>query len=411
MAMGLSPPQGMVATTISASSFPLTAPDGSTSAPSYAFSSSTATGILRTSTGTGHLVFEGAAILAYRLNTSATILRVFNTWTDANNGEWFEVNWQLSTNILSLRTAANGTGSARVVKFLFGNLSNEAIRINTTVNGGVAFTSGENNTSTTGGARVTVGGAGVTSGASGTAFDMTFNTSWTTASASTMVGACLNLIPTINYSNGTRTGANRLIYCNPTNTSLQTGNNAAIALSSTAAALGGILIFNTSDEVTNTEKLTITATANKFKIMSVIQGTGTQRDIVLGGSYGGGMVVKVASTTLTSVSGASVTATSLVPARAQVIGVATYVTVALGTGSGTTGYTVGDGSDADRFGAVTGTSIGTDTDSSTDATADPRMTWSTSAANIVITAAGGNFDGTGTIRVEVYYIGDTAPTS
>lgn len=133
--------------------------------------------------------------------------------------------------------------------------------------------------------------------------------------------------------------------------------------------------------------------------------------LTAGGSAGGGLTINVATTTLASVTGASVTATNLVPARAQVIGVATYVTVALGTGSGTTGYTVGDGSDADRFGAVTGTIVGTDTDSSTDATADPRMTWSTSAQNIVITAAGGNFDGSGTIRVEVYYLGDTAPTS
>lgn len=131
----------------------------------------------------------------------------------------------------------------------------------------------------------------------------------------------------------------------------------------------------------------------------------------IGGVNGGGIKILQATTTLSGVTGASVTATNLVPARAQVIGVATRVTTGLGTGSGTTGYTVGDGSDADRFGAVTGTIAGTDTDSSTDATADPRMTWSASAQNIVITAAGGNFDGTGAIRVEVYYLGDTAPTS
>ena len=91
------------------------------------------------------------------------------------------------------------------------------------------------------------------------------------------------------------------------------------------------------------------------------------------------------------------------------MGVATKVTTALGTSNGTTGYQVGDGTDADRWGSITGTSTATDSDN-TDATADATGFF-TSANNVVLTAVGGNFDGSGFIRVVVYYLLNTAPTS
>lgn len=114
--------------------------------------------------------------------------------------------------------------------------------------------------------------------------------------------------------------------------------------------------------------------------------------------------IRSALVTLDNVSGATVTATGIIPARAKVLGVATSVGVALGTGGGTTGYTVGDGTDADRFGAVVGTAVGTHTDEN-DYTANPELeaNWSTSARNVVITATGGNFNGTGKIYVAVWY--------
>lgn len=112
--------------------------------------------------------------------------------------------------------------------------------------------------------------------------------------------------------------------------------------------------------------------------------------------------VKCVTTTLTGVSGASVTASSLRPKGAFVVGVATTVTVALGVTNGTTGYTIGDGSDADRYGDITGTAIGTDSDN-TDAVADPTG-YQAAAGDVVITAKGGDFDGTGTIIVSVFYL-------
>lgn len=109
-----------------------------------------------------------------------------------------------------------------------------------------------------------------------------------------------------------------------------------------------------------------------------------------------------AKTTLASVSGATVTATALIPDGAFLIGVTTKVTVAISGGGGTTGYQVGDGSDADRWGEATTITAGTSTDN-TNATANPTGAF-TAAQNVVITAVGGNFDGTGDIMVCAFYL-------
>lgn len=103
-----------------------------------------------------------------------------------------------------------------------------------------------------------------------------------------------------------------------------------------------------------------------------------------------------------SVSGATVTMSSLIPAGAFLLGVTTRIDAALGTSNGTTGYNVGDGSDADLWGVVTGTTIGTSSASS-DFTAAGASSFSTTARDVVLTATGGNFDGTGDITVCAHY--------
>ncbi len=80
----------------------------------------------------------------------------------------------------------------------------------------------------------------------------------------------------------------------------------------------------------------------------------------------------------------------------------TKVTTGLGTSNGTTGYNVGDGTDADRWGAITGTTAGTASDNR-DWTATTVQCF-TAANDVVLTAVGGNFDGTGVIDVSVQYI-------
>jgi hypothetical protein len=114
------------------------------------------------------------------------------------------------------------------------------------------------------------------------------------------------------------------------------------------------------------------------------------------------LAIATARATLSGVTGASVTATAIIPDGAVVVGVTTKVTTGLGTGSGTTGYTVGDGSDVDRWGVVVGTASGTSSDN-TNWTATTIQAF-TAASDIVITASGGNFDGTGVIYVSVQYL-------
>lgn len=114
------------------------------------------------------------------------------------------------------------------------------------------------------------------------------------------------------------------------------------------------------------------------------------------------MSIASASQTLSGVTGASVTATALIPDGAFLVGLTTRVTTALGTGNGTSGYQIGDGSDTDRWGTVTGTAIGTTTDNR-DFTVTTAQFFNADQ-NVVITANGGNFDGTGVIQVIAYYI-------
>lgn len=103
------------------------------------------------------------------------------------------------------------------------------------------------------------------------------------------------------------------------------------------------------------------------------------------------------STTLSNVSGATVTATGLIPDGCVLVSVTTSVTT--GLGGTTTGYSVGDGSDADRWGTVSAVAAGTDTDN---------LDWTvttiqlfTAAQNVILTALTANFNGTGVIEVHV----------
>lgn len=114
------------------------------------------------------------------------------------------------------------------------------------------------------------------------------------------------------------------------------------------------------------------------------------------------IAIATARATLTGVSGASVTATGLIPAGAVVMGVTSKVTTALGTGNGTTGYQIGTGADADRWGAITGTAAGTTSDNR-DWTAGTIECFP-SATDVIVTATGGNFDGTGVIYLSVQYM-------
>lgn len=127
-------------------------------------------------------------------------------------------------------------------------------------------------------------------------------------------------------------------------------------------------------------------------------------DVYGDSSNGQKLSLKTVETELTSLSGATATATNLIPAGAVVIGVTTRVTAAI---TGATGYDVGD-VDQDRWGANIGISLDTTSDN-TDWT-DGSLLCYPSTTSVVLTALGSNFTG-GSVRISVHYIEITAPTS
>ncbi len=113
---------------------------------------------------------------------------------------------------------------------------------------------------------------------------------------------------------------------------------------------------------------------------------------------------------ITSSAAATLTATGLIPAGVFVIGITARVTTGFGTSTGLTDFDVGDGSDVDRWANSLGITAGTTMDLANN-TSGPFGATGTSALNVVLTAVGGNFDGTGVIQLIAHYIELTPPTS
>jgi hypothetical protein len=65
------------------------------------------------------LLADAANILAQRNGTAAQAFRVYNTWADASNGEWFSIDW--ASNIATIGPKANGTGTVRNLYIVAGN--------------------------------------------------------------------------------------------------------------------------------------------------------------------------------------------------------------------------------------------------------------------------------------------------
>lgn len=98
-----------------------------------------------------------------------------------------------------------------------------------------------------------------------------------------------------------------------------------------------------------------------------------------------------------TLSGATSATGNIIPVGCFVIGVAVTITSTI---TGATGYQAGDGSDADRYGDITGTAIGTHSDN-TNATANPTG-YNAAASAITLTAKTSNFTG-GVAQVVVYF--------
>lgn len=122
------------------------------------------------------------------------------------------------------------------------------------------------------------------------------------------------------------------------------------------------------------------------------------------------MALTCAKQTLSAVSGATVATTGgLIPAGAFLMGVTTRVNTALGTSNGTTGYSVGNGTDANLWGDVTAVAAGTASKASAIASQSSGYTASDAcglylaAQDVTLTATGGNFDATGAIEISAFY--------
>jgi hypothetical protein len=115
------------------------------------------------------------------------------------------------------------------------------------------------------------------------------------------------------------------------------------------------------------------------------------------------MTIKSVRQTLSALSGASATTTgTFIPDGAVVVGVTTRVSTLL---TGATGYTIGDGTDADRWGDITGTAVGTTSDNR-DWTA-ATIECFTAGGNITLTAKTANFTA-GAIEISVFYLAGEA---
>lgn len=111
--------------------------------------------------------------------------------------------------------------------------------------------------------------------------------------------------------------------------------------------------------------------------------------------------IKTSRTVTTVPSAASFTLTGAIPAGVLLLGVTTRIDTTCTTA---TGYTVGDGSDVDLWGVAAAVAAGTATGGAAFTAAGASGTFSTTARDVVVTASGGSFDGTGVITVCVHCI-------
>ncbi len=111
-------------------------------------------------------------------------------------------------------------------------------------------------------------------------------------------------------------------------------------------------------------------------------------------------IVSASNSVPTTGGGGTVTASSIRPAGAFILGISWDVVTTI-AGAGLTTYDIGDGTVADRYGAAIATASGTLGDMD-DATADP-FEFLIAAGDIVLTANAGQFD-SGNIVIVVYYI-------
>jgi parallel beta-helix repeat protein len=118
-----------------------------------------------------------------------------------------------------------------------------------------------------------------------------------------------------------------------------------------------------------------------------------------------GTRIRSSSTTLSALSGATATATNLIPAGSIVLGVAARV---LTTVTGATSFDIGDGTDTDRWGD--NIAVAADTVTGVASFTITSVPIYSTATSVVLTANGSNFTG-GSVRLVVSYIDLNVPSA
>lgn len=153
---------------------------------------------------------------------------------------------------------------------------------------------------------------------------------------------------------------------------------------------GGAVDLSLARDAANTLALRNGTSAQAFRTYGYISGSRFTYEAIQ------------AVTTAVTLSGATSGTGNVIPAGATVVDIATSTTTTI---TGATGYQVGDGSDADRYGDITGTAVGT-ASAAANYTADPRW-WSSAARAVTLTAKTSSFTG-GVVQVTVFYMAATA---
>ena len=131
----------------------------------------------------------------------------------------------------------------------------------------------------------------------------------------------------------------------------------------------------------------------------------TPPEITLTGATGQLTEIKQSTTLKSTLSGATVTATSLIPAGSMVVGITARVTTLI---TGATTFDIGVSGAVDLFGDAIAVAKDTTTDLTDTKAATPMN--ATAAVNVLLTANGSDFTA-GAVRLTVHYIDLTASTS
>jgi hypothetical protein len=297
--------------------------------------------------GGANLVYASDALAQIR-STTAQAFRVYNT-TDSNtapaNYERGMFDWTTTSNILTIGTQKGGSGTARAVWLT-------AVGAETVV---------EQTGDTFGATRLRLQNR---SGSNGAVFE----------------NATLDLVD-FAFNGSTHTGNS--VRMEGRNTNLVDASNTIEFQIGTPGTPGAFInVGDHSVSVANT------VFQSEFRVHSYISAQASYHRLVM----------RSAKASLNALSGATVTATNLIPDGAVVVGLTTKVNTTI---TGATGYTVGDGTTANRWGAVVGTAVGTKTQN-TDWTVNTIQLF-TAAQNVVITASTSNFTG-GQLDVHVHYL-------